>query len=546
MSTALINSVSTNNQSQNPKISIDPIRLTYLNPSFTSAEVINLANRKDTWHKFIIFHSGISSKCDILDSIISAGSPEVLVPVYYEEETKTKTTFLTKCGAQLIDSLVKYNLRIPVPTTGEYLRLDIILGYQLSTDLLLNPQNVICRTGQQRYDHFRKSLNFDNFRNDKNLGPVYCSISTPKCLNLALRCVRSALLNNSREMKLPVRELSMRSNEFMIFIPQEKFFNFHLTKIDFRNNKLTDFRQLAYFSEFNIIELWVDGNPLCTKYNRPDDYVKAAKAVFPHLQVLDGVMIGVEKKFVPTIQRHFLGDGTKLSLVKQFVWHYFSLYDQNDRSVLNGLYDTGAMFSMTLGAITNFNHMQMIKSFATNRNLLKFVDYAKCHEFLLHGPEDILSALARQPKTSHNIRSFQIDLIYQSDNCFSIAIQGYFSFRDAPHPPLAFTRTFIIISKEDNEFCICNDQYHIESVLPDSKVLQSGESREIRLPPKYDTVPLSSTEKEQLLRFLHELTGMKREYCVEKLEKTNWNIRLTIKNFMQAYTINEVPFEAFR
>lgn len=545
MSTTVTNSVS-NNQLQNSKIIIEPIRLTYLNPSFTSSDVIALANRKDIWHKFIIFHSGISSKSDILDSIISAGSLEVLIPVYYNEETKTKISFLTKCGVQLIDSLVKYNLQIPVLTTGEYLRIDIILGYQSVNELILNPQNIICRVGQQRYDANRKLLNFDNFRNDKQLGSVYCSISTPKCLNLALRCLRSALLSNSREMKLPVRELSMRSNEFMIFLPQEKFFNFHLTKIDFRNNKLTDFRQLAYFSEFNILELWMDGNPVCSKYSRPDDYVKAAKTVFPHLQVLDGVMIGVEKKFVPTIQKHFLGDGTKLLLVKQFVKHYFSLYDQNDRSVLNGLYDTGAMLSMTLGSITNFNHMQMIKSFAVNRNLLKFVDYAKCNEFLLHGPEDIICTLVRQPKTSHNVKTFHIDLIYQSNNCFSIAIQGHFLFRDCPYPPLAFTRTFIIISKEDNEFCICNDQYHIESVLPDSKVLQNNEYREIKLPPRYETVPLSSTEKEQLLRFLHELTGMNREYCVKNLEKNNWNIRVTIKNFMQAYTLNEVPFEAFR
>lgn len=545
MATASKTPVSTNN-SQNPKLTIEPIRLTYLNPSFIATDVISLANRKDTWHKFIILHSGKCSKSDILNSIVAISASEVLVPVYYQEESKTKATFLAKCGAALIDSLVKYNLQIPVLTASEYVQLDIILGYQSTIELPINPQTLIARTGQQRYDSVRKMLNLDNFQSDPHLGPVYYSIATPKCLNFALRCVRNSLLSNSREMKLPVRELSMRSNDFMVFIPQEKFFNFHLTKLDFRNNKITDFRQLAYFSEFNIVELWVDGNPLCLKYTRADDYVKAAKAIFPHLQLLDGVMIGVEKKFVPTMQRHFLGDGTNLPLVKQFVKHYFNLYDQNDRSVLNGLYDTGAMFSMTLGPITNFNHMQMIKSFATNRNLLKFVDYAKCNEFLLHGPEDILSTLSRQPKTSHNIKSFQIDLLYHSVNCFSISVQGYFVFRDYPYPPLAFTRTFIVISKEDNEFCICNDQYHIESLFTDSKVLQNNECREIKLPPKYEIVPLSSTEKEQLLRFLHELTGMNREYCVKYLEKTNWNIRATIKNFMQAYTINEVPFEAFR
>lgn len=536
----------TQNTQATTKATCDPVRLTFQNPLFSPAYYA-LANRKDIWHKFILFHSGSPQKKDMLDAIILASAPEVLIPTFYQEESNTKASFLARCGAQLIDSLMKYSLQVPL-ANGEYVRMDIVLGYQTSNELQLNPQNVICRIAQQRYEPMRKSLNLDDFQNDKRLGPVYCSISTPKCLNLALRCARSAILSNTREMKLPVRELSMRSNEFMVFIPQEKFFNFHLTKIDFRDNKLTDFRQLGYFSEFNIMEVWVDGNPLCQKFTRPDDYVRAAKAVFPHLQVLDGVMIGVEKKFVPTIQRHFLGDGSKLPLVKQFVMHYFNLYDQANRSVLNGLYDTGAMFSMTLGPITNFSHMQLLKPFATNRNLLKFVDYAKCHEFLLHGPEDILNTLVRQPKTVHNAKNFQIDLLYQSHNCFSIAIQGYFSFRDYPFPPLAFTRTFIVISKEDNEYCICNDQYHIESVPPDAKILQTNENRglELRPPPKYTPIPLSNVEREQLLRFLHELTGMNREYCVKGLEKANWDVRTAIKNFMQAYTINEVPFEAFK
>ena len=547
ISTTMATTLSSNSNQNTASITTtcDPVRITYLNPKFGPIE-FPLANRKDVWHKFLIFHSGTPKKKEILDAIIFASSPEVLIPAFYRDESNMKSSFLAKCGFQLIDSLMKYNLQVPLPS-GEYVRIDIILGYQTTSELQLNPQNVISRAAFQRYDPAKKIFNLDDFQNDKRLYPVYCCISTSKCLNLALRCARSSILSNTREMRLPVRELSMRSNDFMVFVPQEKFFNFHLTKIDFRNNKLTDFMQLSYFSEFNIMELWVDGNPLCSKYTRPDDYVKAAKAVFPHLQVLDGVMIGVEKKFVPTIQRHFLGDGSRLPLVKQFVKHYFNLYDQPDRRVLTGLYDTGAMFSMTLGSITNPIHLQMMKSFATNRNLLKFVDYAKCHEFLLHGPDDILYALIQQPKTVHNLKNSQIDLIYQSDNCFSISIQGYFIYRDYPYPPLSFARTFIIISKEDNEYCICNDQYHIESVPGDSKALQMFDIRgDLKPFPKYTPVPLSNAEREQLLRFLYELTGMNREYCIKNLEKANWDVRAAIKNFMQAYTANNVPSEAFR
>lgn len=138
------------------------------------------------------------------------------------------------------------------------------------------------------------------------------------------------------------------------------------------------------------------------------------------------------------------------------------MYDQEDRSIMNGVYDKNALYFMTLGAGINYMHKQVAKSFVTNRNLLKLVDYAKCHEFLLRGPDKIISILKRQPLTSHDLRTFNIDLLYDNDNILAISIQGLFIYKEIPILPMIFNRTFIIVGKEDNEYCITNDQYFID------------------------------------------------------------------------------------
>ncbi|CAK9801753.1 Nuclear RNA export factor 2 [Anthophora quadrimaculata] len=270
------------------------------------------------------------------------------------------------------------------------------------------------------------------------------------------------ILSNNRDVRLPVRELSLRYNKITAIILFEKFFNYHLTKLDLRHNQIADVEYLRYFSEFKISELWLDGNPLCAKYTKCQDYLQAVKNVFPHLQKLDGIVIGMEQKFVPNIQSNFLRDGSKTCLIKQFVKHYFTLYDQDDRQVMNGLYDRDALYSMTQGPISNYIHKQLTKAFVTNRNLLKFVDYAKCQEFLLRGPEKIISALRSQPPTIHHFKSFHVDLLYEGEVHLAISVQGLFSFREVSCPRMFFNRTFIIMKKEDDEYCITNDQCYLD------------------------------------------------------------------------------------
>lgn len=545
---------STNNLA---RLSWEPHRLSHSKPSFDNHEMA-LASRKDLWHKFIIFDGALHSPTDVLHAVITACDPdasaeyqlcaplkkyeETLIPIMYTIEDKNKSTFLAKCSGTAIENIVKQGLCIKL--NGQDLRMDIVLGYYSIYKLQLNTNRIIAQVLCDRYEPLKKVLNLDDFENEKALGLIFWPISIPKILHsVLLLCSKMGIMGNNRESRLPVRKLSLKNNKITTVKLIDKFFSYHLTKLDLRHNQILDMESLCYFSEFKISELWLDGNPLCAKYKTSQEYVHAVKNVFPYLQKLDGIVIGMEKKFVPSIQSNYLGNGSKISLIKQFVRHFFTLYDQDDRIVMNGLYDKNAVYSMTLSNTTNHIYKEIIKPFSTNRNLLKFADYAKCHEFLLWGPEKIITALQRQPPTLHKFKTFYIDLLNEGDNHIVISVQGLFSYRMLHCHPLLFNRTFIIIRKEDNEYCITNDQYYIDSTPASNS---SDVKLEFKSAPKFSPTVLSVSEKEQLLRFLRELTTMNIRFCYRYLQDAEWDIRNAITIFMQNYAVNDVPPEAFQ
>ncbi|XP_015516390.1 nuclear RNA export factor 1 [Neodiprion pinetum] len=527
------------------KISWEPLRLTHLKPSFNNHELA-LAARQDLWHKFIIFDAGKYEKDEVLITVINACEPEVLLPVMYHVERGGNGTFLTKCNAEAIKNLVKQNLCVITPS-GNVLNIDIILGFLSMEDLQLNPTKTVAQALYYKYESGRKILNLENFQKVKSLGSIYCPVAAPRILLFVLRCAKMGIIGNLREMKLPIRELVLRHNGISAFVPFEKFFNYHLTKLDLRFNEISEIDYLRYFAEFKITELWLDGNPLCTKYATPEEYIRAIKNIFPYIQKLDGIIIGVERKLAPVINTNYIGDGTKLGLVKQFIRHFFTLYDQEDRIVMNGLYDRDAFYSMTIGNAPTYTQKSLNRVFANNRNLLKFVDYAKCQEYLLRGPEKIISALRKQPPTTHNLRSFHVDLLHQGEKHLVISVQGLFYYKSLIFQLMLFNRTFVIVAKDDNEYSIVNDQCHLD-VAPAS--FTTGDNKDSRFEPKdaprFKPTLFSHAEKDQLIGFLSELSTMNRETCKKYLETSKWDIRVAINSFMKAYMVNDVPNKAFQ
>uniref|UniRef100_A0A6V7JPF5 NTF2 domain-containing protein n=1 Tax=Bracon brevicornis TaxID=1563983 RepID=A0A6V7JPF5_9HYME len=525
----------------------DPMRLSHIKPSFTSQEQV-LAARQDLWHKFIVYEAAHNDSEMVMDAVISACRPEPMLPVSYKIEDGRHGTFIAKCSIGVIESLVRQGLQICLPNK-RILKLDIILGFISMNDLQVNPHKLITDVLMTRWDPLKKILNLENFKDDPGLGEMYCPLSIPSVFLFVLRCAKMRIsgVQNSKfeNTRLPVRELNLRNNKLSGMMLHEKSMNYSLTKLDLSYNKIDNVEFLRYFSEFKITELWLDGNPLCSQYISAEQYIQAVQQIFTYVQKLDGVIIDIEQKHaMPVTQPCYLIDNSRLGLVRQFVKHYFTLFDQKDRDVLNGLYDMNACFSTTIGHIANPRHRQLTKIMPINRNLMKLVDYSRGHKYLLQGPHQILTTLRRLPPTYHDLKTFSIDLLHQGDNHLVIAIQGDFFYRESPIS-LKFSRTFILVEKDDNEYRIVNDQYHIQS--GNSSMMDTNEAKlSLNNIAPFEPTCLSDNEKGDLEKFLCNVSSMNLRYSRKFLEKHNWDLRAAIVDFKKAYTVNDVPPEAFK
>lgn len=518
----------------------EPLRLTHTKPSFNNHELA-LAARQDLWHKFIIFDAADYEKEIILDAIMTICQPEVLLPIMYRVDRAKKGTFLAKCSIAAIETLVRQGFQIQL-SEGHIIKMDIVLGFINMNELQINPHRIIADVIVSRWDPLKKYLNLEDFENIKELSPIYCPLSSPGVFVFVLRCCKMRI-GNPRDNKLPIKELNLRNNKLQGVMLYEKLINYNLVKLDLRFNNIENLDYLRYFTEFKITELWLDGNPICTQFTTAEDYIQAVKHIFPQLQKLDGAIVDQEQKCIPITHSYYLGDGKHLSLIKQFVKHYFTLFDQKDRNVLHGLYESDAFFSATVGDIANPRHRQLTKLININRNLLKVVDYSRCYKYLIHGSNDIIECLRRIPPTFHDYKNYNVDLIYQGNNHLVISIQGSFFYREFPIS-LLFNRTFIIIEKEGNEYQIVNDQYHIQSGF--AMMLESNNAKlGLNQIPEFIPTIMSEGEKNDLLKFLSNVSTMNSRFCRIYLEKANWDLRAAIANFIKAYTVNDISPKAF-
>ncbi|EZA53877.1 Nuclear RNA export factor [Ooceraea biroi] len=295
-------------------------------------------------------------------------------------------------------------------------------------------------------------------------------------------------------------------------------------------NTLTPLKNLT------ITKIWLDGNPLCENYSSADQYVESVKRYCPHLEELDGVCIVPN---MPLIYRDYFSNDKTQRLVHRFAAHFFTLFDQLDRTVLRGLYHKNAFYSMTL-AIPNTLAQKMNFNQYPRRNLLR--KGPKKNTFLYQGQEEILANLNKSPRSYHDRSSFNYDVMFDDGDCLVVCISGLFKKLSSGTNVLSFSRTFVLTASLDNEYHIMNDQYHIDvapkNVTPDKVVVKYS----------YDEiVPIcfSPTEKSVLITRIRQITMLTTEWSETYLSEAQWDMRKAITNFMKDFKSNAIPEHAF-
>ncbi|KAI4463113.1 nuclear rna export factor [Holotrichia oblita] len=462
------------------------------------------------WHKVIVENVGDLDKLTVLNTIMKFCYPLHFIPVHYES-CNNKAHFLLKNCGSAIERICNQNLIIKHPCINEQpFKLSIHLSTASTDDVRINIQDNVMKILYKRFNSQKGLLNLDNFVSDPDL-EEFCPLSQPKLLFYIFHLSKN----------LPIKYLKLSNNQIESLKAMEGLSGMTtLIGIDLHNNGISSMAEISYLREFQLEELCLDGNPLCDKCDE-FSYGKDAKRLLPTLKKIDGYRIQSN----PFVQhrRNYLCSQTGFDLVDQFLEHYFTLYDADNRSVLDGLYHEEAIFSLT----ASFKSMQSTSTNArlqaynkVSRNLMNLATFTGSDEFLFAGPSDILKVLCALPQSEHDPFSFNVDLISYTEKIAILIVSGI--FREMKQTLveedrlLYFTRTFVLRAGNDREYTILNEMVHISNA---TTFQASIAFKKVRAPTD-DYIPIprpkNTEEMLEILRAIETLTGMNREWSKTK------------------------------
>ncbi|XP_011501522.1 PREDICTED: nuclear RNA export factor 1-like [Ceratosolen solmsi marchali] len=490
-----------------------------------------LMARNDIWHRILILRGGLYDKEVILKSILNAVNPADLIPVKYQIIGEDSCFIARNCDRAL-DQLCKSSLIVQC-LDGSPLILSITLAFASIHDLKINIQPLLLTVLRKRYNAEKKLLILDNFHKDPEIyKTVYCPLSQCKTMIHVLKLSKTALG--------PFEYLSLQNNELSQLTVLESTNIKSIKYLDLRHNNILQIDELQPLKTLSITELWIDGNPLCENYSSASQYVEAVKHYCSSVYKLDGVL--VNSVGLPLVFKSYVKNWKKRKLVEQFIQHFFTAYDNRDRSVMRGLYHDNAWYSTTVGMASSLINKKYLEHFSQeNRNLLIFGKNNR--QCLYYGQEQILNILKQMPASQHIYNSFCCDLMYSNNDLLTISVEGLFKLCSASNQIYCFNRTFIISEEEDNEFKLLNDQYHI--YLPIHEIDYIIYNIENENPPTFKATCFSPSEKENLILTLQESTMMTLDYCEQYLKDAAWDLRKTIINFLHHYKNGQIPKDAF-
>ncbi|XP_012217105.1 nuclear RNA export factor 1-like [Linepithema humile] len=482
----------------------------------------------DIWHQIRIIRGAQYDKETILKAILKAIEPFDLIPVKYDVCGDDAYFMARNCGFAL-EKLCKTNLIIN-NVQNDAVILMIILGYSSIQNTKIHIQPVLLAALAKRYDPNQKILNLRSFHKDPNIESiVYCPLSLDKMSNHVLKLAKNAIAT--------IEYLNLQYNELFNITAIENSELTFIKYLDLRNNNLLNMNVLAPLQDLKIIKLWLDGNPLCENYATAKRYVENAKKYCPYLQELDGVTIVSN---MPFIYRDYFKDEKALDFVRKFASHFFTLYDQLDRTVLRGIYHKNAFYSMSFGIPNSMAQKKNLVQYTGSRNLLRKGPKKNSH--LYYGQEDILANLIKMPRTYHDKNSFKYDIMYDDGKCIVINITGLFKKLSSGTNILSFSRTFVLLAAMDNEYHILNDQNHIDAAP------QNMTPDQIAVKYTYDEfVPtcFSLSEKSVLITRMKQITKMNDEWCKNYLSENEWDTRKAVNSFMKDLKNSSIPDLAF-
>uniref|UniRef100_A0A671S885 Nuclear RNA export factor 1-like n=1 Tax=Sinocyclocheilus anshuiensis TaxID=1608454 RepID=A0A671S885_9TELE len=266
----------------------------------------------------------------------------------------------------------------------------------------------------------------------------------------------------------------------------------NLKILNLSHNELKTERELDKLKGLKLVELQLEGNPLCGHYKNQADYVSAIRERFPKLLRLDGhdlpppIVFDLEvapATLPPCKASYFCSEEIK-NIILCFLQQYYSIYDSGDRQPLLDAYHDGAAFSLSIPFTLQNPSNSLGEYQKDSRNIRRMKDDPTTRFRLIkHTRLNVVAFLNELPKTQHDIASLIIDATL-----------------------LAFTVSGVF---KESDLCIVNDELFVRNAT----------TEEIRRAfvapaptPSSSPVPTLSAPQQEMLAAFSQKSGMNLEW----------------------------------
>ncbi|XP_068631025.1 uncharacterized protein [Battus philenor] len=306
-----------------------------------------------------------------------------------------------------------------------------------------------------------------------------------------------------------------------------------LYSLNISNNYIAKITVLLQCRELPLKSLTLEGNPLCTDYTNPDDYVKVLRMMFPMLKKIDGLPV-VLKGNMPLIQKNFCFHEAK-DVVEKFLEVYFPIIDSepSERYIIKSMYDNDAILTIThqpkLGLSAVHWHFRSL--FNSGRK------NSKNEKDCVTSKQNIVKFLSKWPNLKHDPTTFTVDVLWHSDTTTILRVGGVVKITSetlaVDEHVLAFTRTFLLHTSNGCEYKIRNEMLYWE--LPTDEYTKNA--FRITLPKSTLTTELKTPPdkimKENLIKIFMKLTELERSPSKRCLEEKDWNLKDALDFFVK-------------
>ncbi|CAH1116234.1 unnamed protein product [Phaedon cochleariae] len=522
------------------------------------------------WYKVSLPHGDKFDKEFILKSLMDKMAPSPFWPIAWKVYGTTVTFYVD--DYKIAEKLNNLDREIQMPN-GFRLFVRVHAGCP-NVDMNAATKEKMKLVMAKRYNDATKALDLTRFHADPDLQDCFCALFKPIVFLAVVDIIGENIPQlealNLYDNKIQVLNYLKKANKKM---PNLKI-------LHMGNNKVRELSQLDTLQELQIVDLVLDGNPLCNKFRDQEQYISEVRKRFPKCMKLDGVDLPppisfdiAEEHHMPAHQQTFLCNVEGGTTVRRFLEQYFLIYDTENRQPLLQAYHEHAVFSMTMAYPYGYGKEKTVpwlNWYATdNRNLLRLQDPERRAKLLKQGQLSVVSFLQEMPQTKHDIHSFTVDLTLFTPLMLCLTVTGMFKELKSGHkiPPLRYFIRTLVIVPAGSGFCISNEVLHVTNAIPDqakeafkttihtvnsqpqpiANVSSPGPSVPVAAPqhpPAPQIVPDDAT-KHEMVKQMAAQSGMNLEWSLKCLEETQWDYQRASLVFQNLNAQGIVPPQAF-